>query len=184
MIQKATGMGNWWLAASSQRAHWYITSYAEFFWWNIKSARWLSPPQPRFGTLRLLAFPKTKITFEREEISGHWWDSGKYDRAADGNWENYVGTEASLSYVQCFWFLVSSSINISIFHITWLDTFWTDLICVFVCTNTWKMSGGINKREDSTDYLRVGRGHFRKRNFSFMYCFLYGLKVYDHLWFS
>ena len=27
--------------------------------------------QPRFGTLRLLAFPKTKITFEREEISDH-----------------------------------------------------------------------------------------------------------------
>ena len=29
------------------------------------------------------------------------------------------GTEASLSYVQCFLYLVSSSINVSIFHITW-----------------------------------------------------------------
>ena len=38
------------------------------------------------------------------------------------------GTEVSLSYVQCFFYLVSSSINISIFHITWLDTFWPDLI--------------------------------------------------------
>ena len=28
------------------------------------------------------------------------------------------GTEASLSYVQCFLYLVSSSINVSIFHIT------------------------------------------------------------------
>ena len=27
------------------------------------------PLQPRFGALRLLAFPKTKTTFEREEIS-------------------------------------------------------------------------------------------------------------------
>ena len=27
--------------------------------------------QRRFGALRLLAFPKTKITFEREEISDH-----------------------------------------------------------------------------------------------------------------
>ena len=36
-----------------------------------------APLQPRFGTLWLLAFPKTKITFEREEISDHWWDSGK-----------------------------------------------------------------------------------------------------------
>ena len=49
--------------------------------------------QPRFGTLWLLAFPKTKITFEREEISDHWWDSGKYDRAADGDGENYVKSQ-------------------------------------------------------------------------------------------
>ena len=30
--------------------------------------------------------------------------------------------------VQCFLCLVSSSINVSIFHSTWLDSFWTDLI--------------------------------------------------------
>ena len=30
------------------------------------------------------------------------------------------GTEASLSFVQCFLHLVSSSINVSIFHVTWL----------------------------------------------------------------
>ena len=40
------------------------------------------------------------------------------------------GTEASLSYVQCFLYLVSSSTNVSIFHITWLDTFWTELVYV------------------------------------------------------
>ena len=45
--------------------------------------------QPRFGALQLLAFPKTKITFEREEMSDHQRDSGKYDKAADGDWENY-----------------------------------------------------------------------------------------------
>ena len=38
-------------------------------------------------------------------------------------------TEVSLSYIQCFLYFVSSSINVSIFPITWLDTFWTDLIC-------------------------------------------------------
>ena len=37
------------------------------------------------------------------------------------------GTEESLSYVQCFSYLVSS-VNVSSFHMTWLDTFWTDLI--------------------------------------------------------
>ena len=38
------------------------------------------------------------------------------------------GTEVSLSYVQRFLYLVSSSINVSIFHSVWLDTFWTDLV--------------------------------------------------------
>ena len=54
------------------------------------------PLQPRFGTLWHLAFPKTKITFEREEVSGHWWNSGKYDRAADGDWENCVRSQGGL----------------------------------------------------------------------------------------
>ena len=58
----------------------------------------------------------------------------KYDGAADGDWENCVraqvtplkGTEASFPYVQCLLYLVSSSIKISIFHITSLGIFWTD----------------------------------------------------------
>ena len=33
----------------------------------------------------------------------------------------FKGTEVSLSYVQCFLYLVSS-VSVSIFHITWLDT--------------------------------------------------------------
>ena len=65
------------------------------FWWNIRSPRWLTPLQPRFGALWLLAFPKTKITFEREEIQDNWWDSGKYERAADGNWENCVRSQGA-----------------------------------------------------------------------------------------
>ena len=95
------------------------------------------PLQPRFGILWLLAFPQTKITFEREEISDHQWDSGKHNKAADGNWENCVRSQGDYFegnwgvIVLCTIFLVSSSINISIFHITWLDTFWRDLI--FFC---------------------------------------------------
>ena len=37
-------------------------------------------------------------------------------------------TEASLSSVQCFLYLVPSSLNASSFHSTWLHTFWTDLV--------------------------------------------------------
>ena len=51
--------------------------------------------QPRLGALWLLAFPKTKITFEREEISDLQWDSGTYDGEADGNWENFVRSEGA-----------------------------------------------------------------------------------------
>ena len=42
-------------------------------------------PTAKIGALPLLAFPKTKITFEREGISELWWDSGKYDGVSDGN---------------------------------------------------------------------------------------------------
>ena len=96
MIQKATAMGNWWLAASSQQCTCScITSHAEFFLWNIQYPGDSAPLQPRFGALWLLAFPKTKITFEREAISDHWWDSGKYDRVTDGNWENCVRSQGA-----------------------------------------------------------------------------------------
>ena len=51
--------------------------------------------QSRFGVLCHLAFPQTKIIFEREEISGCQWDSGKYDGAADGDWENCVRSQGA-----------------------------------------------------------------------------------------
>ena len=107
-IQKAAAMGKWWLA------HHIL---CRDFWWNIKSPRWLNPLQPRFGALQLLAFPKTKITFERGEISDHPWDSGKYNEAADGDsnkgywrvwfeqwkrcWENCVRSQGA--YMEGAW---------------------------------------------------------------------------------
>ena len=71
-IQKATGMGK-------------IMLCAEFFGKTLNHPGNSDPLQPRFGTLQLLAFPKTKITSDREETADHWWDSGKYDKAADGD---------------------------------------------------------------------------------------------------
>ena len=116
------------------------------------------PVQPRFGTLQLQAFPQTKITFKSEEISGHQWDSGKYNRAADG--------DSNKGFCRVFWtvekmlrelsdvprcllwrrlrcycpILVSCSINVSIFHITWLDTFWTNLT-LKIKKWIWKVTG-------------------------------------------
>ena len=91
MIQKATSMGNWSLAASSQQHTCScIMSHAEFFGEMSNHPVGSAPLQSRFGVLQLLTFPKAKITFEREEISDCQWDSGKYYRASDGNWENCV----------------------------------------------------------------------------------------------
>ena len=96
--------------------------------------------QPRFGAHNFWVFSKTKITFEREAISDCKWNSGKYDGAvmAIGRtvWGPKVptlkGTDMSLSHVLCSLHLVSSSINVSSFHFTWVDA--TSVITYFV---TW-----------------------------------------------
>ena len=97
-----------------------------------------APLQSRLEILQLLAFPKTKITFEREKISDCRCDSGKCDGAADGHWENCVRPQGACFegdrgiIVLCTVYFVSSSINVTVLHITWLDAFSTDLVC-FKC---------------------------------------------------
>ena len=71
-----------------------------------------APLQPRSGTLWFLAFPKTKIAIEREEIAD-CRDSGKYDDAADGAWGELCEVPRCLLWrdwgvnVLCTMFLVS-----------------------------------------------------------------------------
>ena len=123
MIQKATTMGKWWLAASpGQHASACITSHVEVFCKTSNHPGHTPSLQHRFGTLRLLAFSKTKITFEIEEISDHWWDLGNYGRAADGSWGNCVMSQGAyfeggwgvIFLCTMFLVFVSSSINVYI----------------------------------------------------------------------
>ena len=115
MWQKwSTAMGNWWLAASSlQHTCSCITSHAEFCGETSNQPGDSAPLKPSFGALQLLAFPKTKITFEQEEISDHQQDSGKYDGAAGEDWENYVRVQGAYfegdwsSIVLCTMFLIT-----------------------------------------------------------------------------
>ena len=89
-------MDNWWLAASpGQCTCLCITSHEEFFGETPNRPGDLALLQPRFGALQLLALPKIKITFEKEDISVHQWDSEKYDGVADGNWENFVRSQGA-----------------------------------------------------------------------------------------
>ena len=67
MIQKATAMGNWQLHHDNAPSH--ASCLMQFFGETSNHSGDSGLLQPRFGTLGFLAFPKTKITFEREEIS-------------------------------------------------------------------------------------------------------------------
>ena len=92
----------------------HASCHMQSFRRNIKSLRWLSPLQSRFGVLQLLAFPKTKITLERKEIETvdeiQENTTGRLMVIGRTVWGPEVptlkGTEASLSYVQCFLYLL------------------------------------------------------------------------------
>ena len=142
MIQNATAMGNWWLAASSQQhAHPCIMSCAEFFGKTSNHPGDSAPQQPRFGTRWLLAFPKTKITFEREEISDCQWDSGKYNGTADGDWENCVRSQGAYFerdsgiFVLCTMFIVSCIFNNCIYFSYNMAGYFLDRPCIL---SAWK----------------------------------------------
>ena len=123
MTQKALAMGNWWLAASSQQcARSGIMSLEEFFGETSNHPSDSTPIQNRFGTLwLLLLFPKLKSSLKGkrfqtiDEIQEN--TKGQLMAIRRTMWGPKVptlkGTEASLSYVQCFLYLISSSINVS-----------------------------------------------------------------------
>ena len=137
MFQKATAMGSWWLAASlGQCACSCITPHVEFFLETSNHPDDSASLLPGFAICDFLLFPKLKSPLKEkrfqtvDEIQEN--ATGQLVVIGRTVWGPKVptlkGTEASLSYVQCFSYLVYSSINISVFHITWLDPFWTDLV--------------------------------------------------------
>ena len=132
--------GDWQLHQNNAPAH--ASRLMKFFGEASNHPGESASLQPRFGALWHLAFPKTKITFEGEEISNHWWDSGKYDGAADDNWENCVRSQGA--YFEGGWgVIVLCTVSLQwmpVFHITWLDTFWTDLVYLSPLSS-WVYSG-------------------------------------------
>jgi len=83
--QQLWASGDWHLHHDNAPAH--SSALVQTFWKNIASPRSVSPLQPRFDSLRLLAFLKSEIAIEREEISDRKRDEGERDKAADGNSE-------------------------------------------------------------------------------------------------
>ena len=137
LIQKVTAMGSWWLAASSQqRTHSCVMCCTEFFGKTSNHPGDSAPYSPDLVPCSFWLFPKMKSPlkgkrFQIIEIQEN--TMGQLTATGKTVWGPKVPalkrTEASLSCVQCFSYLVSSSINVSTFHRTWLDTFWTDLKC-------------------------------------------------------
>ena len=109
MIQKAAAMGNWWSSSSSwQRPCSCILSHAEFFGETSNHSGDSGPLQPRFGDFWL--FPKLKSPLKGnrfhtiDEIQENMMGQPMaIERIVWGSKEPTLkGTEASLSYVQCF----------------------------------------------------------------------------------
>ena len=105
MIQKAAAMatGDWqlpWDNTSLHASHLVQSIFGEIS--NHPGDP--GPLQPRFCALWLLAFPKTKITCEKEEISDCPRDSGKYHGETDGDWENCVRSQGA--YFEGDWSIV------------------------------------------------------------------------------
>ena len=148
MIQKAAAIGNWWLAALSRQCiHSCITSHAEFFGKTSNHQVTQHLPIAQISALWLLAFPKIKITFERGEISDHWWDSGKYSRAADGDWENCVRSQDAYfegdwgNIVLCIMFLTSCVFfNKCLYFSSYLAGYFVDRPCnMYLVEVSWRL---------------------------------------------
>ena len=135
MIQKAAAISNWWLAAWSRQHTWYQILCRDF-WWNIKLPKWLSPSTAQIWRPVTSDFPELKSPLKGkrlqtvDEIQEN--TMGQLMVIGRNVWGPKVptlkGTEASLSHVRCFLYLLSSSF----FHIMCLDTFWIDLVDEFL----------------------------------------------------
>jgi hypothetical protein len=111
------------------------------FWQSITLPRSVSPLQPIFGSLRLLAFPKAKIAVEKDKICecdshtvrklSQWCLTA--DRLAP--WESdcsWMHSRSPLTGCQ----VTSRPRNRFLRYSKWLDTFQTALICKTVTQST------------------------------------------------
>ena len=115
MTQKAAAMGSWWLAASSRQcACSCITSCAEFLVKHQIIQVTQLPYSPDLAPCDFWLFAKLKSSLKGDRFQTvDEIDSGKYDRSADGNWENCVKSRGAYFggdwgiIVLCTMFLVS-----------------------------------------------------------------------------
>ena len=126
MIQKAAAVGNCWLQVSlGQHARSCITSYREIFDKHQIPQVTQSPYSPDLVPWDFWLFPKLKsplkgkrfqtVSAVQENMTGQLMETGR--TVWGPKVSTLKGSEASLSCVQCFLYLVSSSINVSVFQL-------------------------------------------------------------------
>ena len=138
MTQKAAAVGNWWWEASSWQHAAHASCLMQSFLVKHPIIQMTQPlHSPDLVPCDFWLFPKLKspLKGKRFQTVNVIKQNTMWQLMASGRtvWGPKVpilkGTEMSLSYVQYFLYLLSSSINIPIFHITWMNTFWTDPVC-------------------------------------------------------
>ena len=111
MIQKASAMGNWWLAASSGQCTCSCIMYHAVFWWNTKSPGWLNHTYSQdLVPCDFWLFPKLKspLRGKRFQTISEIQENMLEQLTAIGRtvWGPKVptlkGTKELLCYVQCF----------------------------------------------------------------------------------
>ena len=144
MIQKATAMSNSWLAASM---HPLMHHISWSFFAKDQITQVIQPPySPDLAPCDFWLFSKLRspLKGKRFQTIDEIQENMMWQLVAIGRivWGPEVpmlkGTEVSLSCVQCSLYLVSSSINVSIFHITGLGTVWTNLVLSSINNNVGK----------------------------------------------
>ena len=136
MIQKATAMGNWWLVLNHDNVPPHASCLMQSFLVKCQITQVTQPPY----SLDLVPcdfwlFPKLKSPLKVKRFQTI---NEIQENTTEKVTENCVRSQGAYFegdwgiIVLCTMFLVSSSINVSILHITWLGTFWTDLVYTVV----------------------------------------------------
>ena len=160
-------MGSWWWAASSREcAHLCIMFCAEFFGEISNHPGDSAPYSPDWVSCNFWFFPKLKSSLKGKRFQTindiQENPTGQLMVIRRTVWGPKVpalkGTEVSLSYVQCFLYLVPSSINVSFIAHEWIfsgQTLYIHIYIVSYVSNIKPSSQGIKLLENSNIFLII-----------------------------
>ena len=166
MTHKAAAMSNWWLAASSWQCPCPLMHHISCrdFWWDIKSPRWLSPLHSRFGDLQLLAFSKTKKTYNgkrfqtideiQENTTGQLMETGELCQVPRCLLRRGQRHHCPMCNVSCIFF------NECLYFSYYMTGYFLDRYGYIMCTVI-TLCRTINQSEGNRKCWKEGKGLFK-----------------------